>query len=489
MKFLQMQLQLDVKRFDSLGAAPPGDARLATLLNDNVLSSVGAYGLALQAMGEGKIASSLLPLQIRRERMWREKTKWFAAAAALVVLGTGVAVGRYYYDRMQYAAAEPQRNEIKRELVTAQGLASQWQEVEQAGDPEKKNIGSLQALTKFREVWPRIVADVDKALPDLNPADKATPRSKRPIVELEAMDAAYYEDLGPAVARSAPDGPFTMTQPEFITNASTTFGSGGVGGYRSTGRMSKVLVGLPATPGPGAGADAAAPAASKQRGYLLTLTCTTPMEPGSEHVSELVRQALLAETKSKGQEKQDFRIERVDFVSRVPLRNAPIINRVRTVPTGTRRIPYVRKYQPVGAAANNPAVMSGPANGLFGGAAVARNYPNRAGVRPNPAATTLRRPGSPEETPDQPVDEATLHPMPPLNFDAVNQQLYQPAFDPAHPTPIIDPVTGEDASTDNRLTFLVAVLLDPPLPAPPTAPNGEGAPPTAAGQQTASAIR
>src|SRR5688572_17611694 len=133
MKFLQMQLQLDVQRFDALGASPPSDGRVATLLNDNVLSIVGAYGLALQAMGEGKITSSLLPLAIRRERMWREKTKWFAAAAALFVVGTGVAVGRYYYDRMQYDSAEPARREIATNLSTAQALAAAWTEVEAAG--------------------------------------------------------------------------------------------------------------------------------------------------------------------------------------------------------------------------------------------------------------------------------------------------------------------------------------------------------------------
>src|SRR4051794_11860976 len=167
MKFLQMQLQLDVKRFDSLGASPPADARLATLLNDNVLSSVGAYGLALQAMGEGKITSSLLPLEIRRERMWRDKTKWFAAAAALVVLGTCTAAGRYFYEDMQYKAGESNRKDVQREFGTAKQLSDDWGQVEQSGEPEKKVIASLQALTKLREVQARIVAAVDKALPEL----------------------------------------------------------------------------------------------------------------------------------------------------------------------------------------------------------------------------------------------------------------------------------------------------------------------------------
>jgi type IV pilus assembly protein PilM len=498
MKFLQMQLQLDVKRFDSLGAGPPADARVATLLNDNVLSCVGAYGLALQAMGEGKITSSLLPLQIRRERMWSEKTKWFGAAAALFLLGTGVAVGRYFYEDMQYKAAAPQRGEITREMGTAQQLATQWDEIEKSGAPEKTNIASLQALTKLREVWPRIVASVDKALPELNPADKTKKRNERQVVELEDMSSSYYEDLTPAVAKDATTGLYTMTQPEFINNASSPYtAGGGGGGYHPAGRLSKVLAGMQGT-APAPGADAAA-AGAKQRGYLITLTCTTPMEPGSERVSELVREALLAQTKPNGQEKQDFRIERVDFVSRVPIRSAPQINRQQRAMQNTamRRQPKYRPTTPV------PGAVA-PANGLFGNpaaAAAARGNPNLRTGRPNPPGSPVRpgyRPGAtPEDLASQsPEEAAQVHAMPALNFDLNNQAMVTPTFDPTHPAPILDPVTGEDATTDNRLTFLVAVLLDPAPPAPPApAPGTEGtggteggtAPAPAGGQPSAPA--
>ena len=47
-------------------------------------------------MGEGKVTSNLLPAKIRREKVWKEKTKWFAAAAALFVLGFGVSAVNYW---------------------------------------------------------------------------------------------------------------------------------------------------------------------------------------------------------------------------------------------------------------------------------------------------------------------------------------------------------------------------------------------------------
>ena len=82
----------------------PTDARFAATFNENILSSIGAYGLAVQAMGQGKITSSLLPEKIRRERMWRDKTKWFALAASLFVIGTAVPIGRLYADHWAFEA-------------------------------------------------------------------------------------------------------------------------------------------------------------------------------------------------------------------------------------------------------------------------------------------------------------------------------------------------------------------------------------------------
>src|ERR1700722_12976108 len=95
-KYLQQNLQLDVEKLNELTAGAPTDAKLAATFNQNLLSLVSAYGLAIQAMGESKITSSLLPQKIRREKIWGDKTKWFAASAAIFAVGAGVAFSGYY---------------------------------------------------------------------------------------------------------------------------------------------------------------------------------------------------------------------------------------------------------------------------------------------------------------------------------------------------------------------------------------------------------
>ena len=72
-KYVQQNLQIEVQRIDRMGAGAPSDAKAGTLFNENILSAVSAYGLALQALGGAKINSSLLPHRIRREKMWRGK--------------------------------------------------------------------------------------------------------------------------------------------------------------------------------------------------------------------------------------------------------------------------------------------------------------------------------------------------------------------------------------------------------------------------------
>src|SRR4051794_28831217 len=58
-KYLQQNLSMDVERLDSIGAGAPSDPKLVPTFNENLLSVVSAYGLALQAMSDTKVTSSL----------------------------------------------------------------------------------------------------------------------------------------------------------------------------------------------------------------------------------------------------------------------------------------------------------------------------------------------------------------------------------------------------------------------------------------------
>jgi type IV pilus assembly protein PilM len=246
-KYLQQNLQLDVEKLNEMSAGAPADAKQAATFNQNLLSLVSAYGLAIQAMGEGKIQSSLLPRQIRRERMWKDKTKWFGAAAAAFVLATGVAVGEYYYQDLQYKQAASDRQRIDDDLTQGRSLVSRWQSgVETGGAADQQNIKNIRAMFDGRYLWPAVLEDVLGALPQANspppPVPNPIPRQQRNQIVIDNLSCVYAPDL----AKSMTSGQLGLTIP------------------------------VSATP------DPAIPVGS--RGFIVTANVTTPHVDGSVYV-------------------------------------------------------------------------------------------------------------------------------------------------------------------------------------------------------------
>ena len=227
-KYLQQNLQLEVQRLESLGGGPPADAKVAATLNDNLLSSVGAYGLALQAMGQAKITSSLLPQHIRRERMWRDKTKWFAAAAALFVVGAvGIPLAVYQINEIKLSNAAPKQSDIQSAAAEFQQFDSNWtSQVESAGEADRTQIVTIMDLTKGRGVWAPLTVDIASALPA--PSEKlrtrsveqikSVPRNERNFVWVDEWTTQYVPNITPML---------TMAPSQFKSLAAAKGGGGG----------------------------------------------------------------------------------------------------------------------------------------------------------------------------------------------------------------------------------------------------------------------
>lgn len=249
-KYLQQNLQLDVEKLNELAAGAPADAKLAATFNQNLLSLVSAYGLAIQAMGDSKITSSLLPMKIRREKMWRDKTKWFGAAAAIFVLGTGMSLLGYYLRDLEFKnAADIRENRIDPILRQATDLSDLWKDkVEGNGATDRLTIQNVRSMLEGRGLWINLLGDIFAALPPV-PAGypspqylKANPRPTREIILIDKIESAYYPDLLLALTTAPPE------------------------------------LGLaPSTPGQPV-SDPAIPAGS--RGYIITISLTTPHEDG-----------------------------------------------------------------------------------------------------------------------------------------------------------------------------------------------------------------
>jgi type IV pilus assembly protein PilM len=411
-KYLQQNLQLNVQVLDGFSAGAPADGKQAAAFNENLLSLGAAYGLAVQAMGDGKINSSLLPASIRRAKMWKEKTKWFAAAAALFLVGTGIAYGRAYYEDMKAHSSSSQEklSQVGRIRSDAERLDREWTAIEQAGTGERTQIANYQGLLQYRNLWPNILLDVQRSLP--KPQQEVlsgkrdliakVPRGDRNQIVIDSINSHYYPDLKSVLAM--PNNGWTSFAP-----------------------TPEQPMGNPQIP---QGVDASALGPDPMRGFLVTIVCTTPNKGGYGYVAQTLVQAL--EKIKPGQPgfgNRNFYVQRAQIVNatrldRLPNRLAELDRALQTIRTG-----------------------QGSQSG---------GYPGGGGMGPG---------GAPEDMSmiDMGGAPAGVLPGGPVGSPT------QPALPPDQ-NPYLDRVTGEDVRQDTEVRLVAAIVLDPPAALPTTAP-------------------
>lgn len=442
-KYLQQNLQLDVERIDSLGAGMPSDPKLAATFSENLLSMPTAYGLALQVMGQGKIASSLLPERIRREKTWQEKTKWFAVTAALFIVGAAIPYGSWYFYSWQLDQSAPQAQQVQSILKQAQSLDSQWSQIEQAGGPDRTRIQNVKSLQDDRNLWPRLLSDIYSVMPQFAPKAppallgnnikkiKAIPRGDRRQVLVESVASRYVPDLTTV-----------LVDPQFSKYANmnaaisaaaapaASFGSvnmeggppGMPPGMMPPGMMPGGMMpgGMPPDMGGGGAPTPTGPAtANAKRGFLITLRCTTPNNDGVRLVDQQVVKQLLALSPGS----HSYRIVKAAIVSAVQVKNDP--QKLQELQAAyTARLAREQAAAQAAAAnapiGQNPNQLPGQLPGQPPGFAGGFNTPNFGG---NPGNN--------------------------VNPDAMFQ----------------DPILHEDVRNDWTCTVLFAVVIDPAPPA------------------------
>ncbi len=414
-KYLQQNLQLEVQRLDSIGAGSPTDPKVAASLNDNILSVVGAYGLALQAMGEGKITSSLLPQHIRREKIWKEKQKWFAAAAALFLLGTGIGYGRIALDNMQLQRASSEKSANEAVLSQATAFDGEWTTISGAGGPERQRILNIHSLEEYRDLVPSLLGDIHASVP----AIKATPqevkqkfpdRGERQQIFVEHVLTQFTPDLAPVLAGDLR---------QFVKMPGSG-GSNPVGanfGGAMPGNGSFVPNGVaPAAPAPVEGATAAAPGAGG-RGFVVTIHGTTPNKNGLAFVEQSLVKGLTAISQAAIPGGKSYYIAKAQVVSGTQIRNHP------------EKLSQLKASYDAAVNAKNAGAFVGASGGAGGGVmsgegVVGGAAPSDIGIAPGAAGAA-----------GAPVDDS---------------KGYQ------------DRLTSEDLRDDWEFTVVAVVVLDPP---------------------------
>lgn len=179
-KYLQDKLGIEVKRPTTFERADLDEIGGQASFKDNFLSFSVAYGLALQGLGKGQIKVTLLPPEIKFERMIRAKKPWAAAAAAVLLLGlAGLAAGSYYQARPYI---DP---EVIREVGTAKSIkgkvdggVAEFKKIQEETTAEEKKVKSSVAGQEERYNWLELMTFVNEAVPRPDGTNLYAPKAR-----------------------------------------------------------------------------------------------------------------------------------------------------------------------------------------------------------------------------------------------------------------------------------------------------------------------
>ncbi len=437
--YVQKNLQMAVEKPTKFAALPPEEPGAASALSEHVLSGAASYGLALQLLEEGKVTSSLLPMAIRKEKMWKDKTKWFGVAAGLVVGAAFVAFAGYLFNDMALSASSADEQKVNKLIADAQRLDQDWLAVTNDGSAELQQVRNVSSLVQDRSYWPMLLEEIDRVLPRpsaqmaqalqgqlgqpgvIDDADiqaiVAIPRQQREFVTVAKMESAYTHQLYNLVNNS---NPMTLAEEVLGSKSPETFGGATVAGSEEAPAVEYITD-------------------PEARGYVIRLTLVTPL-PYDQAIARF----------RDGGNDLGTRLTQITPAQRPGLPFSIPIAAVRQVRpldqdqemlsalTEAHEARNAMRPDLAGSTTTQPDAESG-------GQDAGRTPPNQPGRRPSGFGGSPR----PGQTPQT---GGARQPGGTGQSQAVNRD--SPAF--------LDPITGESMLKDTVIEVIFVVHLDPP---------------------------
>ncbi len=203
-KFLAQRMGLDVVRLDQfhkIGIEGPMSAEFAS----TAMQLTTAYGLALQGLGMTPINANLIPLAVVRQKIWKRKTAWVAAAAALSLIAGAATFVRPILDGA--AVVQPKQaaqGAVNSARQAGQTLKAAWDDTSK-GQRIGAEVLNYQRMFQGREYLPQLITDVGAMLASADVQDEllrgdfdSIPPGQWRIFQLESMQVdSVSSNAGP----------------------------------------------------------------------------------------------------------------------------------------------------------------------------------------------------------------------------------------------------------------------------------------------------
>lgn len=197
-KFLQQNLQYEVERVESFQGIVGDSVLNAALFQENTMSFGVAYGLALQALDQTRVKTSLLPPEIAMARKIRRKKPWAVTSAAALLLCLATSAAGYSsvwktVNEDRWGRAESDVASLKSTISNYQSAYdSSKQKNQEIKDRGNRLLGNLET----REYWLEVYKAINESLPrDIQNQMDETDPTRQNRIKLMSITAKKEADL------------------------------------------------------------------------------------------------------------------------------------------------------------------------------------------------------------------------------------------------------------------------------------------------------
>ena len=197
-RYLSQSLGYDIERVQSFQGLVGSQVLSSPIFKENAICYGICYGLTLQGLGKMGLHTNLLPKEIIKDRLIKQKKPWAVAAAATLLLGCGISFGAYAMAMNSVEASSwksateqadsliKQSSGLKADASTAE---SSFKSTDQIG---QHLVGNVEGRIR----WLELMRAINQCLPPHKIQNAKTPEPKADKPKTEATAQAAPDASG-----------------------------------------------------------------------------------------------------------------------------------------------------------------------------------------------------------------------------------------------------------------------------------------------------
>jgi type IV pilus assembly protein PilM len=273
-KYLSQSLGFEIERVESYNGLTGSPVVASPIFQENALCFGVCYGLVLQGLAKSGIRTNLLPPEIVKSRLVKQKKPWAVAAAAALLLGCGVSYGAYSLgmNTVDDGVWKTADAEAKKVISRSDDLNSKKTAAKTSYDDIKAIGDRLVGKVEGRLSWLELFKAIDAVLPTEDDPTKERPEdvTLRKELYITNIESQYVEDVAPWVTGVSNEyhGPNGAKQPA---------------AGEAPAPVAPAAPAAPATPAPGlnTGMGMSGPAGAQPAGLSAPAPTATPTPAAS----------------------------------------------------------------------------------------------------------------------------------------------------------------------------------------------------------------